>query len=219
MTATDRVDPPGVPTRDLRPWRETRTTRTLTAMDTGQAGTEPRGRRRPLLLQDFVDVPCPLEAVRGRFTGDGDWLAPLANAAEEDGEALRLRIGPSWAAVRVTREVRVTLGPPHDWGDALVLPLAWEASGLRALFPLLEGDIELAPLGTDRFRLTLSASYVPPFGELGARLDRALMHRVAVSTVRSFLVRVAASLGGDGDGPTAPTALGRPGEAPVNRPG
>ena len=56
----------------------------------------------------------------------------------------------------------------------------------------------------DHFRLTLSASYVPPFGELGARLDRALLHRVAVSTVRSFLVRVAASLNDGSDGARPP---------------
>ena len=116
------------------------------------------------------------------------------SAAEEDGEALYMRIGPSWGAGRVAREVRVTLGPHHDPGDALVVPLAWEPSGLPGLFPVLDGDVELAPLGPDRCRLTLSASYVPPLGEFGRRLDHALLHRVARSTVRSFLARMAKSL-------------------------
>ena len=97
----------------------------------------------------------------------------------------------------------MTLGPPRDRGDALVVPFAWEATGLRTLFPLLEGDLELAPLGAESFRLTLSATYVPPLGELGARLDQALFHRVALSTVRSLLDRVASTLDGAVDEPAA----------------
>jgi len=155
-------------------------------------------------------VSRPLEAVRERFTGDGRWLAPLASAAEEDGEALRLRIGPSWVAGRVAREVRVTLGLHHDRGDALIVPLAWEPSGLPTLLPALDGDVELAPLGPDRCRLTLSASYAPPLGELGRRLDRALLHQVARSTVRSFLSRVARSLEDENPGD-------EPGEVPGSR--
>jgi hypothetical protein len=183
------------------------------------AAKDPGAPRQVLLLQDFVDVSRPLEAVRGRFAGDGRWLVALASAAEEDGESLRLRIGPSWAAGHVTRKVRVTLGPSRNRGDALVVPLAWEAVGLRALFPLLDGDVELAPLGVDHCRLTLAASYAPPLGELGARLDRALLHRVAASTARSFLNRVATSLQDGGDDLAAPVPPDHPDEAPGSRQG
>jgi hypothetical protein len=145
-------------------------------------------------LEDFADVSRPFEAVKDRLVGDGRWFAPLASAAEKDGEALYFRIGPSWANGRMAREVRVSLGPPRKRGDALVVPLSWESSGLRGFFPVLDGDVELAPLDPDRCRVTLSATYVPPFGELGRQLDRAVLHRVARSTVRSFLARVAGSL-------------------------
>ena len=97
-------------------------------------------------LEDFADVSCPFAEVRGRFMGDGKWFAPLASAAEEDGEALYFRIGPTWASGRAARKARVTLGPPHDRGDALVVPLSWQSSELPGLFPVLDGDIELAPL-------------------------------------------------------------------------
>jgi hypothetical protein len=60
------------------------------------------------------------------------------------------------------------------------------AVGVKVINPY---EIQLGP----KF-LILSASYVPPLGELGWRLDRALLHRVAESTVRSFLLRLAASL-------------------------
>jgi hypothetical protein len=132
--------------------------------------------------------------VRGRFVGDGSWFAPLATAAEEDGEELYFRIGPTWASGRAARKVVVTLGQPHERGDALIVPVSWRSSDLPGLFPVLDGDLELAPLAPERCRVSLSASYLPPFGELGRRLDRALLHRVARSTARSFLARLAESL-------------------------
>jgi len=145
-------------------------------------------------LEDSVDVSRPFEAVRERFVSDGTWFAPLASAAEEDGEALYLRMGPSWASGRVAREIRVTLGPPRDRGIAVVVPVSWQSSGLPALFPVLDGDVELLPRNPDYCRVSLFASYVPPFGQLGGQLNRALLHHVAQSTVRSFLVRMAESL-------------------------
>jgi hypothetical protein len=135
--------------------------------------------------------------VRGSFVGDGSWFAPLATAAEKDGEALYFRVGPSWASGRATRTVRVSLGEPHDRGDTLVVPLSWESSELPSLFPRLDGDLQLVPLDKESCRVTLSASYIPPLGALGGRLDRALLHRIARSTARSFLLRLAESFEGD----------------------
>ena len=176
-------------------------------------------RKGPLIfIEDFTDVACPLEAVRQRFTGDGSWLASFASAAAQDGDALQMRIGPSWAGGRLTRDVRVTIGPPRNRANAFVIPLAWEPTKLQALFPVLNGDIELAPIGQSHCRLTLSASYVPPLGELGTQLDHALFHRVAQSTVRSFLARVATSIQADGDDPAPPRASNDLDETPATRP-
>ncbi|HUZ40671.1 MAG TPA: hypothetical protein VMU68_04680 [Acidimicrobiales bacterium] len=156
--------------------------------------TETHERRSVIFVQDFIDVPLALATIRGQFAGTERWLTDVASAAEEDGEALRLQIGPTWAGGLVTREVEVTLGRTHERGEALVVPLVWKATGLTGMFPVLNGDLELAPLGSHRCRLTLAASYLPPFGDVGRALDRALLHRVAQSTVRSFLARVATNL-------------------------
>jgi len=145
-------------------------------------------------LEDSVDVSCAFEVLRERFVNHGDWFAPLASAAQGEGEALHLRVGPLWANGLVTREIRVTHGPPRDRGVAVVVPVFWQSSGLPALFPVLEGDVELLPLSAERCRVSLFAFYEPPFGQLGGQLNRALLHRVAQSTVRSFLTRVAESL-------------------------
>ena len=149
---------------------------------------------RTLFIYDFVDLALPLEAARGSFATGGKSLGPLACAASQDAKDLLVRIGPSGVARRLSRQVRVELGAPRDRGEGVVVPMRWEAAKLPSLFPVLDGDLEFAPLGPSQCRMILSASYVAPLGELGRRLDRAILHRVAESTVRSFLMRLAAAL-------------------------
>jgi hypothetical protein len=173
----------------------------------------PESRRKDVIfLEDFIDVSLPLEAIRGRCGRHGGWLTALASAALEEGEVLRLQIGPEWAGGRVTRQVEVTVGQTRDRGASCVVPLTWKATGLAGLFPVLDGDLELAPLGSNSCRLTLSATYVPPLGEVGRVLDRAVLHRVAQSTVRSFLAGVAGSLEEGDDDHEAPPSTGPAGE-------
>ena len=74
---------------------------------------------------------------------------------------------------------------------------------MPALFPLLDGDIELAPVGRWSCRVSVDIIYTPPLGGFGARMDRALMHRVAASTVRSFISRIATQLRPEDDEATA----------------
>ena len=156
-------------------------------MDGGTGEEAAPAKRNPIYIDDFTDVARDFTALRDRFSGDGQWLAPLATAATKDGETLRMRIGPSWAAGLVSREVRVTISPPRERDGALVRSLAWVPSEWQALFPLLDGDIELASIGSDWSRLSISAAYTPPFGGFGVRVDRAMLHHVAASTGRSFL--------------------------------
>ena len=159
-----------------------------------QAPPEPP---RAILIRDFADVARPLGQIRARFLGDPLWLSPLAGAAQGDGDAVRLRVGPDWAPESVARSVEVTVGLVHRRGTSLVVPLSWEATGLRSMFPLLDGEVEVAPLDEQSSRLTFSGSYTPPWGQVGATLDRALLHRVATSTVRSFLNQIASNLMAD----------------------
>jgi hypothetical protein len=148
---------------------------------------------RGVFVEDFVDVDASLEALRGSLLAGEGWLAPMAGAAERDGATLLLRVGPAWAAERFQRDVRARLGGYRTRHNGFVLWLWWEAAEHPSLFPVLDGDLEVAPLGDGRARLTLTASYVPPLGVIGRGIDRAVLHRVAQSTVRSFLTRVAAA--------------------------
>jgi hypothetical protein len=84
------------------------------------------------------------------------------------------------------------------WTEGSVgLAIRWEATGPGgALFPVLDADLRLAPAAEGGSLLTLAGVYRPPLGALGQALDRALLHRVAVTTIRGFLARVAASITG-----------------------
>lgn len=158
-------------------------------------------KRTPCFIEDFVDVDRPFESLHDRFIGDGQWLAPLATVATLDGESFQMRIGPTWAAGIVTHEVNVTLWPPRERGYALARSLTWTPNDWQFLFPMLDGDLELAPLGPDQCRISLAATYTPALGRFGAQVDRALLHRVAASTVRSFLTQVASKLQSNADDP------------------
>lgn len=169
---------------------------TLVHMDTAL----PPIRRRPaVFIQDFVDIDQPLEVLRRRICRQGAWLLPLAHDAAGDGAGFQVRVGPFSRGREMGVPVQVLVGPCVPRGDGIALPLHWEAVALGSLFPMLDGTIVCAPLDQGRCRLRIEASYRPPFDKFGELLDRAVLHRVGESTVRSFLQRVADALDADGD--------------------
>ena len=100
-----------------------------------------------------------------------------------------------------------------SWTDTSAgLALRWEATGAGgALFPVLDADLTLVPDGEGTV-LCLAGAYRPPLGSLGQALDRAILHRVADATIRTFLTRVAAQLA---DPPAeGPQPLSQPGAHP-----
>ena len=148
-----------------------------------------------MFIEDFVDVESDFSAIGARLRADPcTWMASCADRAEADGAELVIRIGPGGVLAPARHGVLLSVGPSRRRGDALVLPIEWETTRLRGLFPRLEGDLEVAPLGVGRCRLTLSGQYSPPLGPVGAALDRWLLHKVAESTVRSFIGGIARSL-------------------------
>lgn len=164
--------------------------------DAGPGGSSSRARVKPVFLQDFVDVERPLAEVSRRFGGSGDWLAPLARQAAGDADTLLVRVGTGVGGLGL--DVRVRLGDPTPQGEGVAVPIRWESARVPHLFPVLDGDVELAPLGPDHCRLVLRASYRPPFDRVGRVLDSFFLHRIAESTIRAFLVRVAESLDAEG---------------------
>lgn len=151
-----------------------------------------------MLLHDFAYVSVSAEQVCDRVLAeDNEWLAPLAAAAMDEGEALRLRVGPMTALPMLGKTVRCEVGQALTRGDVTVVPLTWTATSTPGLFPVLSADLEVAPLDPGLTQLTIHGRYEPPLGAIGRRLDRLLMHRVAEATIRSFLGRLVSTLATD----------------------
>jgi len=143
-----------------------------------------------VFLRDFVDVKCAADPVSARIAGGDWWLANLVSAAGDDTESQLMRIGPASFGEWIARDVRVRIGRSTSSGSATLVPLRWEDARRPQLFPVLDGNLEVVPLGPERCRVVLSATYRPPFERAGQLLDQAFLHRVAESTVRSFLTQL-----------------------------
>ena len=139
----------------------------------------------------FVELPIPADDVEHALSRDPrGWIPGLAEQANFVGDRLLADVGVG-GAIGLHRKVIIELGPMVHATSKSFFPLRWTASGHPGLFPALDADIEVAPMGPDRAQLAMSARYVPPLGAVGRTIDRALLSRVAEATVKDFLDRVA----------------------------
>jgi hypothetical protein len=118
------------------------------------------------------------------------WLPDQETEVAGDGRFL-VWLGVGGPEVRVTKEVELTVGRPVVYEDRLIVPIGWRATGPGFLFPVLEGEIGVRPLGPHSCLLWLTGSYEAPLGALGRRLDEAVLRRTAQATVRDLAVAIA----------------------------
>jgi hypothetical protein len=72
---------------------------------------------------------------------------------------------------------------------------------VRRLYPAFDAEVAVTAIDDNSCLMTISGSYQPPFGRLGALLDRTVMHGVAASTTAEFADRLARALAqGDKEG-------------------
>jgi hypothetical protein len=148
-----------------------------------------------MLVYDFIRIPLPVDLVRYRLlVAVNGLLQQVAEAAYDEGEELLSRVGPFGPVPGLSKAVKVYAGRVRDRGEGFVMPLRWSATGPTELFPVMEADLEIAPLGAEESQLRLSGSYDPPLGSLGRGLDRLLLHQLAEATVRAFLSELVAAL-------------------------
>ena len=145
-----------------------------------------------------VLVNASFAVARVRFTEHirGDWLRDASDHAHADGLSGLIRVGPFGAVIGASKLVHVRILEPITRGDAVVLPLRWEATGaLGRLFPVFDADLILTPTGTGTASLALMGVYRAPLAGAGSGLDRLVLHRAATATVRSLVHRIAEALG------------------------
>jgi hypothetical protein len=103
-------------------------------------------------------------------------------------------VGVHVAGIPVRKRVHLLIGDPQRTSTWAAIPIWWQPTSGRKLFPVMNGKLEVAPVGKDETRLTVSGMYEPPLGWVGQELDTALMHRVAEGTVKELAEQIAKRL-------------------------
>lgn len=147
-----------------------------------------------MFVRYYLDLALSFAAVEEAFLADpSSWLPGAAEAADRQGDRLLGEVGIGDGR-RIGKRIEIWVGEPAHLRGTTLLPMTWKATGPEGVFPSLEADLELAPMGPDRTQVSISARYRPPLGKVGRALDRALLHRVAEATIKDFLDRVGARL-------------------------
>jgi hypothetical protein len=146
-----------------------------------------------MFVRYFTVLDAPAASLRAALTGpSSDWLSSMALLADDHRGDMISRVGVRLSDHHsLSKVVRVRLGAAAQLGETVIVPMTWEATGARGLFPVMDGDLEVAPLGAERTQLAMSARYRPPLGAMGRAADRAILHRVAEATIKDFVDRVA----------------------------
>lgn len=148
-----------------------------------------------MFIHDFTYMDYPADVIRDHLrTVRTPRLETLAADAEQKSEKLFVRVGSEHSRVKIAKAVRIVTDTVYERNGITILPLQWSAIGATRLFPSMEADIEVAPVGPAVTQLTFLGRYTPPLGALGRTIDSLVFHRVAEATVRNFLQSVRTEL-------------------------
>jgi hypothetical protein len=144
--------------------------------------------------QQVIDVPMSAAQARLARLLYGGWLSQASDDAYQRSADDLLRVGPLGARTGASRLVRVQFTDPAYREDEMRIGLRWEAVGVTGvLFPVLDADISLSADGEGTL-VGLTGTYRPPFGALGAGLDRLVLRKIANATIAAFLTLLCAAL-------------------------
>lgn len=148
-----------------------------------------------MFVHDFIQLAVPYGLAKTRLlNGASWWLDSLATEACSDGEGHLVDIGVASPYAGVVKQVHVELGSSDEREGLVTVPLQWRATGCPALFPSLDGELQIARFSRNNTHLELIGRYQPLLGPTGRILDEILIHHIAEGTVRIFLRRIAAAL-------------------------
>jgi hypothetical protein len=148
-----------------------------------------------IFIRYYVELPHPRPALEEALLSAPETLIPsLALLADDRGQHLLAEVGFDVKGHRVSKHVEIEIGKPSMGNDRTWIPITWRATGPAGLFPVLDGELELAALGTGLTQLSLSGRYQPPLGLVGRTIDKALLSRVAEATIKDFIDRLASAI-------------------------
>jgi hypothetical protein len=145
-----------------------------------------------VFIRYYVELAHPMPNLeRSLLQAPSSWLPDLAESADMRSQRLLSEVGFPIDGHRLVKRVSITVGDPVRSSTRTWIPISWQATGPSGLFPLLDGELEIASLGAERTQLAFSARYRPPLGLIGRTVDRALLSRVAEATIKDFVDRIA----------------------------
>ena len=148
-----------------------------------------------MFIRYYVELAHPMpDLERILLEAPSSWLPDLAECADQRGQRLLTEVGFPMDGHRIVKKVSIAMGDPVRAATRTWIPISWQATGPGGLFPVLDGDLEIASLGAQRTQLAFSARYRPPLGLIGRTVDRALLSRVAEATIKDFVDRIAERL-------------------------
>ncbi len=148
-----------------------------------------------IFIRYYVELPHPRAALEEALLSVPDSLIPnIARFADDRHHHLLADVGFPLDGHRISKEVEIDVGKPVPGASRTWIPISWHATGPTGLFPVLEGELELASLGTQLTQLSLSGRYQPPLGLVGRTIDKALLSRVAEATIKDFVDRLASAI-------------------------
>jgi hypothetical protein len=147
------------------------------------------------------ELPVNFAVASERLAGlpGSGWFREASQTVYRGGVEYLVRVGPAGAVPGMSRLARVRFTEPACRHRMMSIGLRWEVAGVTGgLFPALDADIRLTAVDDDEevVQVTLTGSYRPPLGPLGAGLDQLLLHTVATATLSMLLAQVAAALTG-----------------------
>jgi len=143
---------------------------------------------RFVFVQHSVHIESPIETVSAALAaGPSQWLPRFDGPDHAE-------VGPEIAGLGIRKKVAVEVGESLTAGDWIQVPVKWQATFVKRLFPVMAGRVELSPVGPNTTRLSVGGMYQPPLGGLGKELDDTLMHKVAEATVKELAESIAKRL-------------------------
>lgn len=145
----------------------------------------------PLELHLQRVIQKPYEDLESRLqAGPETWLPGF----EQEGSRMTGELSYEQGGTRIKRRTEVWVGPVQRFAYGVTVQISWKGARHPELYPELDGHLRLERHQPSGSSLRFDARYKPPGGRIGATVDRALMHRVAESSVQGFLTGVAALL-------------------------
>ena len=149
-------------------------------------------------LHCYAYVEAPFDLVTRLLAEDARAVLQLAtdDAAEQAGllaSPLKVNVG----GFGVSKHVEIEFGAfePRSVTRSVV-PLSWRAKGKALLFPELTAELEVAAVSFEPplTQVTVTGTYEPPLGAVGAGADRVILGRLAEATVHRFTHEIADAL-------------------------